>query len=492
MRHFTAILILLFSAVVAAEDWSDQILYFVITDRFADGDTGNNRDLQRRNPGGYHGGDLNGLTEQLDEIADLGATAIWITPVQKQIDHAVYSHGPASTGTADGFEHWGFHGYWIDDFEKVEPRLGSEEQLKALVDAAHQRGMKVLLDVVYNHSGYSSRYTRLHTKDGQTWVRPGEGDCAADPVTCRVGGLPDFRTEVPEIRDYLLEQNIGLAKRTGIDGFRLDTYKHVEDDFWREHRERTRKQLGDDFFLLAEYWGGNYRSLDGFFANDRVNAGFDFSFKGSCESFVNGRGRAIAFADYLGKRHKVRDGYLLAHYLSSHDEPMALYELGGDKERLKLCVALQMTVIGIPVIYYGEEVGRQGSVWPTNRKDMPWGARPIPPGEGVVRDESLRAYYQRLIQLRRAHPALSAGTFRAVSSDGDLLVFAKAHAGSGDAVVVAINRGAQRAQVSVPRPSTWSGATVRGGISGRMFGVAGDSLHIDLAPMSAEVYVPVM
>jgi alpha-amylase len=474
--------------ITPQRDWSDAILYFVIVDRFADGDTTNNLHLDRRNPGGFHGGDLKGLTAQLDEIAGLGVTAIWITPVVRQIDHPVWAQGPAATGTSGGFEHWPFHGYWADDFTQMDAHFGSEEDLRAFVTAAHQRGLKVLLDVVYNHSGYGSRYTtdpRFHD-----WVRHTDVGCETDPTRCQVGGLPDFKTELAVVRDYLFAASLGLAKRTSLDGFRLDTVKHVEHDFWQAQRHLTRQQLGKDFFLLGEVWGGSNRVLDEWFAGDEMDAGFDFTFKGSCQAFVNGAGRTVAFAHYLSKRHELRQGYFLAHYLSSHDEPMALYGVGGDKQRFKLCVALQMTVLGIPVIYYGEEVGREGSVWPTNRKDMPWGTRPIPPGKGVVRDESLRAYYQRLIQLRRAHIALSAGTFRAVSSDGDLLVFAREHAGSGDAVMVAINRGTQRAQATVPRPSAWKGAKVRGGLSGSVFDAAGDSLHIDLPPVSAEIYVP--
>ena len=302
---FLSCIILLLPALSwAAADWSDDILYFVLIDRYADGDSSNNRRVERSNPGGYHGGDLKGLTQHLDELADLGITALWINPVQKQIPRGIYASAPANLGIGE-FKHWGFHGYWIDDFTAMEPQFGTLDDLKHLVEEAHKRHIKVLLDVVYNHAGYGSSYESRRTSDGQSWMRSGEGNCEIDPVTCSVGGLPDFKTELPEVRDYLLNANINLARQAGVDGFRLDTFKHVDTDFWLEHRRRTRAELGKDFFLLAEYWGGTASSLDPFFARDEIDAGLDFSFKGSCESFVNGRGRTVAYGSYLeiGRAH---------------------------------------------------------------------------------------------------------------------------------------------------------------------------------------------
>jgi glycosidase len=468
-------------------DWSDAIIYFVLIDRFADGDASNNAHVDLDNPGAWHGGDLQGLRLHLDDIASLGATAIWINPVVKQIDAPVWARGPPGSGWERGFEHWGFHGYWADDFRRLDPHFGTEADLKALVDAAHARGLKVLLDVVYNHVGYGAHY--LTDPKTRNWFRVGEGDCAVDPLTCAVGGLPDLRTELPEVREYLFNAHIGLARRTGVDGFRLDTVKHVEHDFWQAQRARTRAEIGRSFFLLGEVWGGSQEVLDPWFAGDELDAGFDFSFKGSCLGFVQGKGRTIAFAAYLKKRHQVRQGYQLAHYLSSHDEPMLLHELGNDRQKFKLCVALQMTSFGIPVIYYGEEVGRRGGAWPTNRSDMPWGKRAIAPGTGVQRDEALRTYYQRLIALRRAHPALEHGAFRALSTVGDLLVFAREDQVSGEAVVVAVNRGGAHAAAAVPVPDDWRGRAVREALDGAAVEVQDGRLAIDLPPRSAHVYV---
>ena len=126
-------------------------------------------------------------------------------------------------------------------------------------------------------------------------------------------------------------------------------------------------------------------------------------------AWVQGRGRTVAFDRYLQSRGNVRAGYHLAHFLSSHDVRGALAQLDGDGQRLTLAALLQFTTIGIPVVYYGEEVGRKGGDWPENRSDMPWGDRPIPPGAGNPRDESLRAAYQKLIVRSGEHTARSPG-----------------------------------------------------------------------------------
>jgi alpha-amylase len=152
-------------------------------------------------------------------------------------------------------------------------------------------------------------------------------------------------------------------------------------------------------------------------------------------------------------------------------------------------VALQMTSLGIPTIYYGEEVGREGSVWPVNRSDMPWGARPVQPGKGIERDEALREFYRTLIAARRANPALSIGTFKRLSSDGDLLVFERSDAASGNAVVVAVNRGAAEAAVTVPAPAAWQGSTVKDAITGAAASVADGQLAVTVPARQARVYV---
>lgn len=461
-------------------DWRDAVLYFVVLDRFADGDPGNNRQVDRGAKGAFHGGDLAGLTAHLDEIAELGVNALWVTPLVRNIPGFV---------TGAGFPDWGYHGYWADDFEQLDPRFGSEEELARLVAEAHRRGIRVLLDVVYNHAGYGSRYLRdPRTRD---WLRSEErGTCGADDLTGCLSGLPDFRTDLPEVREHLLAAHLGLAARVGLDGFRLDTVKHVEHDFWQEHRRRTRAELGESFFLLGEVWGGDAGVLDPWFAGDELDAGFDFGFQGSVLGFVAGRGRPAAFDRYLRSRERPRPGYHLAHFLSSHDTPGALHQLDGDRERFLLAAVLQLTTAGIPTIYYGEEVGRPGGDWPENRSDMPWGERQILPGAGEPRDEALRADYRRLIGLRRERAALRRGTHEGLLAEGDLLVFARRDAESGDVAVVVLNRGAEGATARFAAPAEWQGRPARDAWAGRAVAATADGeLELTLPPRGASILV---
>lgn len=452
-------------------EWPDAVLYFVVLDRFADGSSANNVAVDRSAKGTFHGGDLAGLTQQLGEIASLGVTALWITPVVDNIDGFV---------TGAGFPDWGYHGYWADDFTKLDPRFGTEAELKTLVDEAHRRGIRVLLDVVYNHAGYNSKYmTDPRTK---SWLRSNEnGTCGSDDITSCVAGLPDFKTELPEVRDYLIDAHLGLAKRTGLDGFRLDTVKHVTHDFWQEHRRRLNAELGEDFFLVGEVWGGDAQSLDPWFAGDEMDAGFDFSFQGSTLGWLQGRGRTVAYDRYLKQREKVRGGYLLSHFLSSHDVRGGLDQLEGDKDLFRLAALLQLTTAGLPMIYYGEEVGRPGGDWPDNRSDMPWGDRDILPGKGKPRDEALLADYRKLIAIRKAHPALSRGSHTTVSTDGDLLVFSRKME-NGDEVLIAVNRGDAAAEADVAAAKSaydeWNGEPLT---------VSNGTLHLTVKPKGARI-----
>jgi alpha-amylase len=184
----------------------------------------------------------------------------------------------------------------------------------------------------------------------------------------------------------------------------------------------------------------------------------------------------------------VRQGYLLSPYLSSHDVRGALSILEGDKQLFRLAALLELTASGLPTIFYGEEVGRPGGDWPDNRSDMPWGERRIQPGAGLPRDEALRADYKKLIAIRRAHKALSRGAHQSLSSEGDLLVFARRDAAAGDAVVVAINRGAQPATASFEAPAEWGDAPVQELWNGTEVARSGNRLEAPVEPRGAKIF----
>jgi alpha-amylase len=462
------------------DDWRDAVLYFVVLDRFADGDAGSNADVDVTKKGHFHGGDAKGLKARLDEIASLGVNALWITPIVRNTPGFV---------TGAGFPDWAYHGYWADDFLSLDPRFGSEHDFRALVAAAHARGIRVLLDVVYNHAGYESKYTKDPKTKG--WFRTNEkGDCGTDDITSCVAGLPDFKTEDPEVAKYLLDAQIAWAKRLGVDGFRLDTVKHVAHDFWTEHRKRTRDEVGKGFFLLGEVWGGDPQVLDPWFERDEMDAGFDFAFQGNALAFVEGRGRAVAFDRYLKSREKVRPGYLLSHFLSSHDVPGGLFQLGGNVELFRLATVLQMTTAGIPTIYYGEEVARPGGDWPDNRSDMPWGGKDVLPGKGLPRNEALRADYVKLVAIRKAQPALRRGTHEGLVTTGDGYVFLRRDPESKSAVAVAVNRGSAPVTVTFLAPAEWHGSAPKDLFGGLTFAFTEGFVSIQLPPRSAAILAP--
>jgi alpha-amylase len=413
---------LLFALPVQSADWKDEIIYFIMLDRFADGDPTNNQTVDRDNPIAFHGGDLKGLTENLDEIADLGATAIWFTPIVQQVPKPV---------EAEGLPFHGHHGYWAEDFTQLDPRYGTEDDLKSLVDAAHDKGLKIILDVVYNHVGYGAEWTHSRPE----WLRQGD-DCGGDAITLCLSGLPDLKTELPEVRDYLLDAHIGLAERVGADGFRLDTYKHISQEFWEDHRAATRDRLGEEFFLIGEIWDADKYIARKPFEEDTLDGVLDFSFRDRTLKLLNGVENPARYARYFIKRHDIPDGHILAPFLSSHDVPMLLAMLRGDTDKLRIAFALLMFAEGTPVITWGEEVGRRGGLWPDNREDMAWGVGSTQmPGAGKVRDNALRADIKTMLSLRKSYDDMRHATVETIEASGDILVLKKGK------VMLAVNRG---------------------------------------------------
>jgi alpha-amylase len=234
-------------------------------------------------------------------------------------------------------------------------------------------------------------------------------------------------------------------------------------------------------------WGGDAQVLDPWFAGDEIDAGFDFGFQGSVVGFLLGRGRTVAFDRYLASREKIRPGYRVSHFLSSHDVPGSLSLLGGNLALFRLAAILQFASAGIPMVYYGEEVARPGGDWPANRSDMPWGSRKTLPGAGEPRDETLRSDYRRLIAIRRSHPALSKGTHAALSTEGDLYVFVRRDPVSRDAVVVAVNRGAASATARFPAAAEWEASRPEELWAGGGVRAADGSLEVDVPATSARI-----
>ena len=412
-----ALLILLLAACASRPRLtSTPVLYFALTDRFSDGDPGNDRDVDRAGPGAYHGGDLAGLRARLDYLAALGVDILWISPVVENVDRPV--------GGA-GFPDWGYHGYWARDFDRIDPHLGGEADLRALVLAAHARGLRVLLDVVLNHPGYGSPY------DVAEWTRsPPRGDCGADPLTSCLFGLPDFRTEEPRVADALIRAHLGWAARSGVDGFRCDTVVNVGLDVWARLAAAARA-AHPGFLLVGEAWGAAPSASDAPAYLAVFDALFDFSFADPVLAYVTG-GDAAELARYLTARGPGADRFVV--FLDSHDTPGFRHRAGDRSDALLLGAVLEMTVPGIPLIYYGDEVGRAGGDWPANRSDMPW-----TPDEGA--DLGVLGRYRQLVA---AHHRIG-GPLTILHAEGPTIAYMRGHS-----ALVAVNAGSSPATIDLP------------------------------------------
>lgn len=360
----------------------DDVIYFVMTDRFSDGNTENNDfdDVDKNDPRKYHGGDFAGLTDKLDYIKDLGTTAIWITPV---VDNEMN----------------GYHGYWAYDFEKTDEHLGTMDELKTFVEEAHKRDLKVILDYVVNHTGYNHPWTKTDEKD--SWFHDSGDILNFDDqdqlLNGKLAGLPDLNTENPEVVDYFTKNALMWIKETGVDGFRLDTVRHVPNEYWRNFTKAITDKY-PDFFFIGEVWNNNPRFLESF-RETGIQSITDYALYEALRSGFN------RFSDLrpLGTSIKNIEHYseptLNATFFDNHDNSRLLSaspEQGEDY--VKLGLAFLMTYPGVPVIYYGTEIGLEGGEDPDNRRDMVF--------EGAE-DQMLHAWTKKLIALRKNEPALT-------------------------------------------------------------------------------------
>ena len=462
-------------------DWHNATVYFVLTDRFENGDPSNDQSYGRHKDGmaeigTFHGGDLRGLTNKLDYLQQLGVNALWISAPFEQI------HGWVGGGTKGDFPHYAYHGYYTQDWTNLDANMGSEADLRTLVDSAHQRGIRILFDVVMNHTGYATladmqeyqfgalylsgdevkktlgeRWSDWKPAAGQTWhsfndyinfsdktgwdkwwgknwIRTdigGYDNPGFDDLTMSLAFLPDIKTEsttasgLPVFyknkmdthakaidgytpRDYLTHWLSQWVRDYGIDGFRVDTAKHVELPAWqqlkteasaalREWKKANPDKALDDkpFWMTGEAWG------HGVMQSDYYRHGFDaminFDYQEQAAKAVD----CLAQMDTTWQQmaEKLQDFNVLS-YLSSHDT--RLFREGGDK-----AAELLLLAPGAVQIFYGDESSRPFG--PTGsdplqgtRSDMNW-------QDVSGKSAASVAHWQKISQFRARHPAIGAG-----------------------------------------------------------------------------------
>lgn len=448
--------------------WENANIYFLLTDRFNNGNPENDMNFDRSAESGklrgFMGGDLQGITQKIEEgyFTDLGITAIWFTPVVEQI------HGQVDEGTGPTY---GYHGYWAKDWTVLDPNFGTEEDLAKLIETAHSRRIRILLDVVVNHPG------PVTAKDpvwGDAWVRTGP-KCVyqsfESTVECTlVENLPDVRTdsntevELPDFlrkkweaegrlneelaeldaffkrtghprapRFYIMKWLTDYVRKYGVDGFRFDTMKHTEATVWSELSNEARaafrewkvanpdKVLDDnDFFTIGEVYGygaSNGRDYDygdrkvDFFA-EGVTGLINFEFKGD----ANWDYEAI-FSKYANQLNGPLQGKTVMNYISSHDD---VHPFDQQRQRPIEAGTKLLLCPGQSQVYYGDETvrtldipGTQGDA--TLRSFMNWAEIRDNAERVGIRVQGVLAHWQKLGQFRRAHPSVGAGKHLMIS-----------------------------------------------------------------------------
>ena len=367
-------------------DWDEAVIYFAVTDRFFDGDAENNNaygvgdyNIGEKGGSSYHGGDFAGLNQKLDYLKDLGVNTIWITPIVENITEDQHDN---ETDTAT----YGYHGYWASDFTKLNKHLGTEQQFKALLDAAHSKGMKIMVDVVLNHAGYGTEdyFNRILTDaDGNSisMIRDSSNTISGDDKYDSLSDLPDFVTENKAVTDQLVTWQTEWMSKYSIDYYRVDTVKHVETTTWAAFKNSL-TEVNPDFKMIGEYSGAGYANNAGELGTGTMDALLDFDFNDFAQNFVTGKISSVE--NSLQKRNSaINNTAVMGSFLSSHDEDTLQYKLVNESKiseeeaynLMKVAATLQITAKGQLVLYYGEEIGQGGANnWPyqTNRRDFDW------------------------------------------------------------------------------------------------------------------------
>ncbi|MGZ3448927.1 MAG: alpha-amylase family glycosyl hydrolase [Polyangiales bacterium] len=454
-------------------DWRDSVIYFAFVDRFLDGDSSNNGSLVSGvdDPGQYKGGDWKGVTQKINEgyFGDLGVNTLWLTvPVQNADDFSGAGVG------GDPHHYSSYHGYWPKDVTQPEKRFGTLAELKALVDAAHAKKMKVLFDYAMVHVHQSAQVY----KDNPSWFWPtgcvcGSGACPWETTADRcwfTDYLPHWNYTVSAARDYSVGAAVQWVKDTGIDGFRLDAIKHVDGSWLTQLRSRIQSEVvaketpAQRFYMVGETYDFGNRDFIKTFIDpaSKLDGQFDFPLRLHLVQSMLQRSKPITdLASFMDSNDGFYgSGAIMSPFVGNHDlgriihmaedTPMWSdpYSDGKDRswvsqpklpayrapfERVANAFAVLFTNKGAPLVYYGDEIGLPGAGDPDNRRMMQW--------TGLSADQQwLHDRLKKLLAIRAAHPALRRGKRTTiVGGDADLWVFSMETA--GDTVYVAINRG---------------------------------------------------
>jgi neopullulanase len=492
-------------------DWvKDAVFYQIFPDRFAKSERvpkPSNLESWDAPPTiyGFKGGDLLGVAEHLDYLQDLGITGIYFNPI---------------------FQSAANHRYHTYDYHQVDPILGGDEAFRELLDAAHERGIRVVLDGVFNHAsrGFYQFYHTLENGAASPYLdwfyfeeerlENGERLNAYPPLENELDwrrsqrsleaygyrawwdlpALPKFNTDTEAVRQFIFE----VARywiEFGIDGWRLDVPDEIDDDaFWREFR-RVVKAADPEAYIVGELWYAATSWLQG----DRFDAVMNYIFDRACLGFFGGetldvsqrpggyeltRMKATEFADRIDDLLDLYDWQVTQvqlNLLSSHDMPRFLTLVSQDREALKLATLFQMTFPGAPCVYYGDEIGMQGGQDPDCRRAFPW--------DESRWDQDLLAFFRRAIALRHSHPALRRGRYIRLHAEDQRGIYAFARQGEQETLVVVLNNASESCDLDIPTRGLFADGAVMPDIwgGGEAHVVDGRITHATLEPRSGAV-----
>jgi glycosidase len=472
MRKKLTVFILVFLlsnhiSVASAEEnsnhtWEDEMIYFIMVDRFNNGDTSNDYEVDRNDPNAYYGGDFQGIMDKLDYIKEMGFTAIWLTPIVQN-------------------EPGGYHGYWTEDFYNVEEHFGTLEEFKQLVEEAHNRDIKVILDLVVNHTGYQHPW--LNDPQKQDWFHEDEAildwDNQENVETGRLAGLPDLAQENPEVRKYLLDMAKWWIEEADIDGYRLDTVKHVPKDFWEDFSAEV-KSVKEDFFLIGEVWHS-----DPTYVADYANAGIDSFvdypfFNDATRIFSSVDQRIGRYLHGVWERNSslYENPYILGNFIDNHDNKrftrLAIENEEDPVTRLKLALTYMYTAPGIPIVYYGTEIAMDGGDDPDNRRMMDF------------KDHELVSYISKLGKLRQENPSLTKGDFQLLVDKVGTSVFIRTY--ENETTLIAFNNTTEEQKITLTEDMLPKNSQLHAAFGEETIKKGQDGYVLTLEKESTEIY----
>lgn len=456
-------------------DWHAQVMYFTLMDRFNNGDPGNDKkvdDPRVLDKCNYQGGDLKGITEKIKDgyFQDLGINTIWLSPITQNPEGA-YQEFPAP-------HRWysGYHGYWPEKSNVVDYRFGDEEALKELVETAHGAGINILLDFICNHVHKNHKIyqenpewaTKLYLEDSTVNIRIWEEQRL---TTWFDDFLPSLDFSKPEVIEMQADSAFFWLKEFGLDGYRHDATKHVPRPFWRRLTQMVREEVIEDegrpVFQIGETFGS--RSLiASYLGSGLLDAQFDFTLYFELRNIL--LDDDMPFSDFATNLMQSLDNFghhhLMGNITGNHDIPRFISLAGGDLklnesdreagftrdigvgepvgyEKLKLLHAILNAIPGIPVIYYGDEIGMPGAGDPDNRRMMRF--------EGWNDKETdVKAAVDKLIEWRRNKLPLIYGTTEILESDEKRLVIKRSY--FNEHVLIALNKNTQESRFQLKLP----------------------------------------